>query len=151
MDETDETMTELTSRQCWDLLASTDVGRLAVNVDGTPDIFPVNYVVANGTVVFRTAPGRKHVPIRRADHVALEIDHVDRESGLAWSVVAKGRARDVSSEPELSYVRGLPLRPMHGSAKAIFVRLEPDLVTGRSFVTASPQRWEGPDGLASAR
>src|SRR4028118_1332365 len=44
---------------CWAMLRTVDVGRLAVVVDGAPDIFPVNFVVDHGTVVFRPAPGTK--------------------------------------------------------------------------------------------
>jgi nitroimidazol reductase NimA-like FMN-containing flavoprotein (pyridoxamine 5'-phosphate oxidase superfamily) len=145
----DETTNELTPRECWDLLASSDVGRLAVCFEGGPDVFPINYVVANGTLIFRTAPGLKHVSARLGEYVALEADHVDRESGMVWSVVAKGRARDVTGEPELAYARSLPLRPMHDSRKSFFVRLEPDTVTGRQFQIAPAERWIDEDGKAT--
>jgi hypothetical protein len=56
-----------------------------------PEIFPVNYVVAHGTVVFRTAAGLKHVSARLNRLVTLEADGVDLEKGVAWSVVVKSR------------------------------------------------------------
>ena len=43
--------------QSWLLLRSAAVGRLAVVVDGLPDIFPVNHPVDHGTILFRTAQG----------------------------------------------------------------------------------------------
>ncbi|WP_431843092.1 pyridoxamine 5'-phosphate oxidase family protein [Calidifontibacter indicus] len=45
--------------QSWLLLRSAAVGRLAVVVDGLPDIFPVNHPVDHGTILFRTAQGTK--------------------------------------------------------------------------------------------
>lgn len=145
MDET----TELTPRECWDLLSTADVGRLAVCLGEAPEIFPVNYVVANGTVVFRTAAGLKHVSARLQRPVAFEVDSVDHETGIAWSVVVKGRARDMSAEQEQEFARTLPLRPMHAGAKHIFVRIEPGEVSGRRFPIASAGRWVDDEGKAT--
>ena len=144
----DDTTNELTPTQSWELLGTTDLGRLAMCFDGAPEIFPVNYVIANGTVVFRTAAGLKHVSARLGHPVALEADGVDREAGIAWSVVVKGMARDVSSQTELDFVRTLPLRPAHSGPKYIFVRIEPDTVTGRRFPLADADRWVDQDALS---
>jgi uncharacterized protein len=146
----DETTNELTPTQSWDLLGTSDLGRLAMCFDGAPEIFPVNYVVANGTVVFRTAAGLKHVSARLGHVVALEADGVDHEAGIAWSVVVKGRARDVTSQTELDFVLKLPLRPAHAGPKYLFVRIEPDTVTGRRFPIADADRWVS-SGTVSTR
>jgi nitroimidazol reductase NimA-like FMN-containing flavoprotein (pyridoxamine 5'-phosphate oxidase superfamily) len=137
----DDTTNELTPTESWELLGTTDLGRLAMCFDGAPEIFPVNFVIANGTVVFRTAAGLKHVSARLGHPIALEADGLDREAGIAWSVVVKGRARDVTSQTELDFVRKLPLRPAHDGPKHIFVRIEPDTVTGRRFPIADADRW----------
>ena len=63
MDETLEPMEHLTVSQSWALVCSVPIGRLAVVVDGRPEIFPLNHVVDRGTTVFRTAEGtqaRRH-------------------------------------------------------------------------------------------
>ena len=52
-------MTILDTHTCLDLLRTSEVGRLAVSITDHPDIFPINYVVDRGTVVFRTAEGTK--------------------------------------------------------------------------------------------
>ena len=49
----------LDNHECWRLLRGVSVGRLAVWVDDHPDIFPINYKVDHGTLVFRTADGTK--------------------------------------------------------------------------------------------
>src|SRR6476619_1600285 len=50
---------KLDHHECWSLLRSVTVGRLAVWVDDHPDIFPINYTVDHGSLVFRTAEGKK--------------------------------------------------------------------------------------------
>ena len=57
----DDTTEVLGEPACWELLEGASVGRLAVDVAGQPDIFPVNFVVDRGSIVFRTAAGTKLV------------------------------------------------------------------------------------------
>lgn len=82
----------LSEKQCWELLRSTDVGRLAVIVGDHPDIFPVNYAIDQGTVLFRSAEGTKVTGALGDAPVAFEVDGYDPETGLVWSVVIKGKA-----------------------------------------------------------
>ena len=85
---------ELSASDSWALLRQARVGRLALIVDGHPDIFPVNHVVDRGTVVFRTAAGTKFA--EAVGHtVAFEVDGYDLRTASAWSVVVKGTAQEV--------------------------------------------------------
>ena len=63
----------LSEAECWKLLAAHNLGRLAIVVDGWPEVFPVNYASEEGSIVFRTASGTKlaHGPASRA---CFEID-----------------------------------------------------------------------------
>ena len=45
--------------ECFALLASRRFGRLAVVSDGHPEIFPVNYLLNEKTIVLRTQEGVK--------------------------------------------------------------------------------------------
>jgi nitroimidazol reductase NimA-like FMN-containing flavoprotein (pyridoxamine 5'-phosphate oxidase superfamily) len=145
----DETTNELTPQECWTLLGTSDLGRLAVCLGEVAEIFPVNYAVAHGTVVFRTAPGLKHVSARLNGLLTFEADGVDRDAGVAWSVVVKGRGHDMADGPEAELARTLNLRPAHGGPKPLFVRIEPDVVTGRRFRIAPAERWVDEDGRAT--
>jgi nitroimidazol reductase NimA-like FMN-containing flavoprotein (pyridoxamine 5'-phosphate oxidase superfamily) len=120
-------------RDCWALLASATVGRLALVLGDSVEIFPVNHVVDHGTVVFRTAPGTKLTGIRGTTRVAFEVDGVDPDAGVAWSVVVKGRAARVTGRQELLDAESLPIRPWHDTPKHWFVRVQPDEITGRRF------------------
>jgi Pyridoxamine 5'-phosphate oxidase len=79
----------LTTDACWRLLDDSAVGRLAVVRGGEPDIFPVNYVVDHGGILFRTAAGPK-LAAARDRVVAFEADGYTAQDSSAWSVVVQG-------------------------------------------------------------
>ena len=126
-------MAVLDVHQCLDLLRSADVGRLAVVIGDHPDIFPVNYVVDHGTVMFRTAEGTKLAAVIFGGNVAFEVDGYDAERGEAWSVVLKGRASEVRDLRERVEATDLPLFPWQTDPKPRFVRIVPLEITGRHF------------------
>lgn len=146
---TDGNGSTLEKRSCWQLLETAEVGRLAVTIHGQPEIFPVNYVVDHGSVVFRTAAGTKLATIRGAA-VAFEVDGVDPNAAVAWSVVLKGRAEEIKHSQELAFAAELPLHPWHGSAKPHVVRIVPHEISGRRFrIAVSPQESSHDEGLTT--
>ena len=125
---------ELSTAESWGLLREQLVGRLAVlaNNHPHPEIFPVNYIVDHGSIVFRTAEGTKlAAAVDRP--VAFEVDGYDPASGEAWSVVVNGTAREVNKLDEVIDALDLPLFPWHAAPKPRIVRIEPDLISGRRF------------------
>jgi nitroimidazol reductase NimA-like FMN-containing flavoprotein (pyridoxamine 5'-phosphate oxidase superfamily) len=130
----------LEPRECWRLLASAAVGRLALVVGGRPEIFPVNHVVDHGSVVFRTAPGTKLAAIRGEAPVAFEVDGLD--AGVAWSVILKGRAERVTGKNLVLEAAALPIYPWHDAEKNWFVRIRAGELTGRRFTVAAAARPE---------
>jgi nitroimidazol reductase NimA-like FMN-containing flavoprotein (pyridoxamine 5'-phosphate oxidase superfamily) len=130
---------ELTSNQSWQLLRDAPVGRLAVLVDGRPDIFPLNHVVDRGSLVFRSDKGTKLLAAV-GQQVAYEVDGYDDATGEAWSVVLKGRANEVRQLHDVIETVDLPLFPWQGGVKPRFVRIEVDEVTGRRFARAGRGR-----------
>lgn len=137
MDETLAPMEHLTVSESWSLVRAMPVGRLAVVVDGKPEIFPLNHVVDQGTLVFRTSEGTKLAGAVGHD-VAYEVDGIDQNGTVAWSVVIKGRAREVSRLHESLEALDLPLHPWHRGPKPRVVRIEPEEVHGRRFTVALP-------------
>jgi len=120
------------------------VGRLAVWAANHPDIFPINYKVDHGTLVFRTGEGTKlHAALGDAP-VALEADGVDQDTGIAWSVVVKGGAVGVTLTQEVLDTVGLLLFPWQAGRKDAFVRIVPTSITGRRFKVTSPLTWWSP-------
>ena len=136
-------VTNLEVNVCWALLRSHEVGRLAVSIADRPEIFPINYVVDHGTVVFRTAEGTKIADAVERD-VAFEADGYEPETGEAWSVVVKGRGEEISRVAELLDTADLPLFPWHAAPKQRFVRIVPDEISGRRFRVVAPEAWKTP-------
>jgi nitroimidazol reductase NimA-like FMN-containing flavoprotein (pyridoxamine 5'-phosphate oxidase superfamily) len=124
------------------------VGRLAVSVDGSPDIFPVNHVVDHGSIVFRTTAGTKLAATKDRD-VAFEADGYDVGTARAWSVVVRGRAQEIWDVDEVLRALRLPVFPWQPGHKPRFVRLEPNSVTGRRFVVEGGFTSTQPDQNAS--
>jgi nitroimidazol reductase NimA-like FMN-containing flavoprotein (pyridoxamine 5'-phosphate oxidase superfamily) len=137
--------TELNEAASWALVRESVVGRLAVVVDGGPDIFPVNYVVDHGSVVLRTAAGTK-LAAAVNQPVAFEVDGYDPSTGDAWSVVVKGVAREIKQLHEVVDALDLPLDTWHPAPKPRLLRIEPTAVTGRRFGRA-----EQPAARSAAR
>ena len=135
-------MTVLSADECWALLRSAEVGRLAIAINGHPDIFPINFIVDHGAVVFRTAEGTKLAAAVLGRAVAFEVDGYDADAGEAWSVVIKGRAVELEKLPDLFDALDLPLFPWHASPKHRFVRIEPDDISGRRFHVVDKTVWE---------
>ncbi len=124
-------ITELTPDQCWQLLRSHDLGRIAASAAGTVDIFPINYAVDGETIMFRTAPGTKLLELAINDRVAFEID--DHDEHEAWSVVLKGRAERVERQSEMDAAEQLGLNPWIPTLKYRWVRIWPSELAGRRF------------------
>ncbi len=121
----------------WALLREEVVGRVCVVVNEQPEIFPVNFLVDHGSIVFRTAEGTK-LTASIGRPVAFEVDSYDPSNGEAWSVVVKGTAREVLRMHELIDTLELPLFPWHAAPKRHVIRIEPGVISGRRFHALVP-------------
>lgn len=145
-DHPDHQIEELTESFCWELLRRAEIGRLAVWVGDHPEIFPVNYAVDRGTLVFRTAEGTKSAAALAGQPVALESDGLEGNRIHAWSVLVKGRAEQITQTSDLMDTVDLPVLPWQAGTKGLFIRITPVAVTGRRFPVVSPHWWREPLG-----
>ncbi|MDQ6721841.1 MAG: pyridoxamine 5'-phosphate oxidase family protein [Candidatus Dormibacteraeota bacterium] len=124
----------LSNEECWALLRSHNLGRLAIVVEGRPRIFPLNYAAAEDTVVFRTEPGAKlqHGPGFAA---CFEIDDYDPGTVMAWSVMVVGVLEDITdaTDERSRRLRSLPVEPAAPGSKLHWLALNVDEMSGRSF------------------
>lgn len=126
----------MTPDECLALVAAEEIGRLALATGATPEIFPVNYALADGEIIFRTDEGLK-LTLAEQHQVAFEVDGLDREAREGWSVVIKGRAQEVTvhDRPELrERVSSLALYPWAEGDRGHWVRIVPSQVSGRRVI-----------------
>ncbi len=137
MAERGVTIEELDEATCVELLGAHHFGRIAVVVEGSPVIFPVNYLYQDGRVAIRTDPGTK-LTAAAMGSVAFEIDEVDDQSHTGWSVLVTGRGFDVSDALDhvSEEIRSFPVDTWAPGDKASWIRIEPLAVTGRRIVSA---------------
>ncbi|MCG7609833.1 MULTISPECIES: pyridoxamine 5'-phosphate oxidase family protein [Mycobacterium] len=121
----------LSERECWDLLGGMSLGRLVTAVDDEAHIFPVNFVVQNRTILFRTAAGTKLISAAINNQVLFEAD--DHNAAEGWSVIVRGIARTLRDDEELEHAGRAQLLPWTAMSKTHYVRVSPVRVTGRRF------------------
>src|SRR5438445_2215750 len=71
--------------RCIALLDEACVGRVAVVVNGVPEITPVNYAMLDGDIVFRSGTGTKLHAALTSQPVSFEVDRFDDERRTGWS------------------------------------------------------------------
>lgn len=128
----------IAAEECWELLGSQQVGRIAVRLADRLHIFPVNYLVRDGSLVFRTDAGTKLAAVHTADPVAFEIDQTDPALESGWSVVVEGRAEEILDQVEIGRLEASDLRSWIPGRKAHFVRIAARSVSGRRIVEVLP-------------
>ena len=126
----------LTAEECYLLLATQQVGRLGVNADHYPLIFPVNYGLDRGIIVIRTNPGTKLAAAAHAN-VTFEVDQIDQLTRTGWSVLVRGLAEEVTAEHRaglLERTRASGVQPWAPGEHGHWLRLIPHAITGRRIV-----------------
>jgi nitroimidazol reductase NimA-like FMN-containing flavoprotein (pyridoxamine 5'-phosphate oxidase superfamily) len=134
----DDGLELLTEEEARGLLATGEVGRVGITIGAMPAIFPVNYRVIDGWIVFRTAPGSKMSAASQGAVVAFEVDDYQLADRTGWSVLAVGPA-EVVHDLDMSFkVRDAGLEPLAGGRRTTIVRIQPTFVSGRRIVHDPP-------------
>ena len=123
-----------------ELMGDHQLGRLVVRIKDDFDIYPLNYVVNEGKIYFRTAEGSKLFTVSINDRVLFEAD--DHTEDKAWSVIVKGRARILQRTDEIQEADELPLKPWLPTLKYNYVEITPEEISGRRFqLGEEPERY----------
>jgi nitroimidazol reductase NimA-like FMN-containing flavoprotein (pyridoxamine 5'-phosphate oxidase superfamily) len=124
----------LDDEECLKLLSSVPVGRLVFTRGGLPAVRLVNFLVDDRSVIFATADGDKFRAAQRGDVVAFEVDEVNPERHLGWTVTAAGRLSVVDPEQQAAIERTRPVRAWAPNRDQHLIRLTIELLEGRRLV-----------------
>jgi len=125
---------EIDEAECWELVRSREVGRVAYNDERGPMVVPITFAVGEDSVLFRVAPYSdvaRHLPGAR---VALEVDDIDYYTRSGWSVVIRGSVEAVDTD-DLPASEARP-RPWPEGQRTLHLRLTSEAVTGRRLLEA---------------
>jgi nitroimidazol reductase NimA-like FMN-containing flavoprotein (pyridoxamine 5'-phosphate oxidase superfamily) len=114
--------------ECFRLLATMEVGRIAITVEpGTaPVVVPVNFVLDERTVVIRSDPGSTTFGALIGP-VSFQVDLIDPFHRTGWSVLVRGPIEELAVED----IAHLSLTPWAAGAKHRWLRVVPTAVSGR--------------------
>jgi nitroimidazol reductase NimA-like FMN-containing flavoprotein (pyridoxamine 5'-phosphate oxidase superfamily) len=131
MDHAD-TVEELGRDECLTRMATQRLGRLGVVVDGVPLVLPMQFVMDGETVVLQTNPGAKtlNVPLHS---VSFEVDHVDWEQGVGWSVLLQGYGAEITTalDERSESLRSLTVHSWAPPPADRWLEIFPRKITGR--------------------
>lgn len=129
---------QLSVAECERLLQGGVVGRVAVCSPDGPHVIPINYRLLDGSLVFRTSPYSVLGTYGRDAHVGFEIDEIDPELEVGWSVLARGRAVAVTDPDEVNAIRrAWTAPPWAAGVRTLHLRLRWTELTGRRLVPAT--------------
>jgi hypothetical protein len=120
--------------ECLKLLSSVPIGRLVFTLGGLPAVRLVNFFVDGQTVIFATADGDKYRAAERGDVVAFEVDEVDPERHLGWTVTAAGHLSVVDPDEAAIIEHTRPIRPWAPNQDRNLIRLAIEVLEGRRLL-----------------
>jgi nitroimidazol reductase NimA-like FMN-containing flavoprotein (pyridoxamine 5'-phosphate oxidase superfamily) len=122
-------MQALAPAECWELIGGRAVGRVGFCTEDGPFVLPVNYVVHEDAVLFRTSPHNVIAAHLNGKPAAFEVDDVDDFTQSGWSVLIQGRAEFLMSVADLP-PDTKPMAWPEGT-RSLFVSVRARSVTGR--------------------
>lgn len=131
----------LAPAECLRLLDQATIGRVALSAGALPVVLPVNFVLTDIGVVFRTSRGTKLDAAVDGSVVAFEADWFDTMYHSGWSVVVTGLAevKAVDDLPERAREAPRWAAPGHLVDLAErYVVVPTDIVTGRRLGERPP-------------
>lgn len=129
----DGNISVLPEDECRELLSTTTVGQIAFVNDDGQQLVPVNFVLVDGAIYFRTlSDGFLAQLARNHDDIAFGVDHHADNYRHGWNVTVKGAASEAEDRATINLVLAHPrLRPWAGGIRPMVIRVSIDSIAGR--------------------
>ena len=122
---------DLPTWECYDLVESCTVGRLCFLDGTTPITYPVSFTLhrteTGPQVLIRTGPGS--LIAAYAGPASFELDEIDVDARVAWSVLLRGALHRVHDPSDLPVPE-----PWITGGQRVWMSLEVGTASGRRFV-----------------
>ncbi|WP_329438526.1 pyridoxamine 5'-phosphate oxidase family protein [Streptomyces canus] len=126
---------ELGRQECLRLMAKAPIGRIVYTRRALPAVLPVNFTLdGDGAILLRASAASELVRAIDGAVVAFETDDVDAARHSGWSAVVTGTATVVTDPREHERLARTGPVPWVPAPQEVFVRIEPELVTGRELL-----------------
>jgi nitroimidazol reductase NimA-like FMN-containing flavoprotein (pyridoxamine 5'-phosphate oxidase superfamily) len=124
---------DLEEAVCWRLVSRVAVGRVGFVYDDEPMVLPVNCVVVDGNIAFRTAGDSMLHNLGDGARVAFEADHVDPVAESGWSVLVRGNLWELVDEDVRDRLVADVTHPWAPGPIDRWMIIVPAIVSGRSI------------------
>ena len=122
----------LTRKECLELLATREVGRVGLVANALPAILAVNYRMLGEDIVFATGTGSKSLSASHNSVIAFEVDYVRESDRSGWSVLAVGEAVEITErDADWSDAQLLDLHPWASRYADQLIRVPTKRLSGR--------------------
>ena len=124
---------DLEESVCWRLITRVAVGRVGFVYDDEPIVLPVNCVVVDGKIGFRTAGYSMLHELGTGARVAFEADHVDPVAESGWSVLIRGHLWEVVDQEFRARLIASGNHPWAPGPIDRWMMIVPSVISGRSI------------------
>ena len=123
----------LSDQECYGLLSTTTVGRVAFVSSTGQQLLPVNFQFLDGVVYFQTSPESVLAELAGGiEDVAFSVEYREELYQTGWSVVVRGNTSAVGDSLIADRVRAVArLRPWAPGDRSLVIALQPVGITGR--------------------
>ena len=129
----------LTSEEAWDVVRTSQVGRIATQHANAPEIHPVTYVVHDEQIYFRTGVASRLLLDTEDQLVAFEVSwqmmqHIS-------STVIRGAVVVVSEVDKVAELNAMPYLDFAPQQEYVWMRIAPNEVRGRRLHVIDNTPW----------
>ncbi|MHA7155733.1 pyridoxamine 5'-phosphate oxidase family protein [Arthrobacter sp. TMN-50] len=126
----------LNADECWALMAGQTTGRIGFLYEGMVTIFPLNCIVYDGGVYFRTSEDAV-IARSQLEQAAFQLDHIDTPTRSGWTILVNGPVNRITDPALLKTLWGSRAdEPWAPGQRNVFFGISPRKISGRRLRAA---------------